>query len=78
MGVGFGVLKCYTQVEYMRIEYETIFRYLEAFYLIMPFCIQYMVFIGSERWPQVHIVGVAAQAVAIVGSDDDGAFFYLL
>lgn len=39
--------------------------------------INHMFFIGCQRFTQVHIVRVAAQAIAVVGNNFDGAFVHL-
>ena len=58
MRMGLGIFQGNSQVENMRIEHDPFIRYLEKLDSIMFFGVDLMVFIGSQSFAQVNIVGI--------------------
>jgi len=76
--VGLGIFGGGSQVENMRIKYESFFRDLEIFDLIMFLCVENMLTVRSQPFSKVNIIRIASQAASVVGFDLDRAFLYFL
>ncbi|MEY2835290.1 MAG: hypothetical protein RLZZ557_952 [Bacteroidota bacterium] len=74
--MGFSVFLRNAQVKHMWVKHKTIIRNLEIFNLIMLFGIENVVGIGRQTFAQVHVIRVAAQAVAVIRTDFDRSFFH--
>src|SRR5690349_18106521 len=76
MRVRFCIFFRYAQIKNMRIQYKTILGNFKMLDLVMFFSIQDMFPVGSKVSPKVYIITVAAEAIAAVRIDLDGALFY--
>ena len=76
MGMCFRVFIGYAQVKNMRVEYDALIGDIEIVDMIMLPGIDHMFFIRGKGLAQVHIVGITAEAIAVIGRDFDRAFLH--
>ena len=78
MGMGFGIFQGSTQVKYMRLEHKALVGDLKIINEVMFAGIDHFITVFGQPLAEVNIVGIAAQEGAVIGSDKDGSFCYLL
>jgi len=78
MGMGFGIFFGYTQIKLIGHQHKPFFWNFKLGDGIVFFGIEFFVYLQSQMLSQVHIVAIAAQTIAVVGFNLDGAVFHLI